>query len=190
MNDTEKTTYEIRHYTRNNYDFTTVCVRTMRTADVAELREGAVDNKAGYGTEDAAQRQLTRYGGMLECGIATTYETLIFGTRIDLTFEWQHYKSPGEPLSYCEVSLDLGRHFAEITAGHTFLRKFGNRVERARMRREKRTYRNSIGGHTFAGPDEVIAALARMRNSVQVEYDTTHEAWVATPARIYKASAA
>jgi hypothetical protein len=191
MQDDERTTYEISHYNQHGYNFTAVRIRTMRAENVERLRDGAVDNKDGYGTADAARRQLARYKGLLARGFVKIYETLCFGTRLDITIEYQHYQpEDGGPRSYCDASIGLGRHYAEITHGHTFLRKLGDRIERARTRREQRDYRSRVGAHTFAKPDEVIAALARMRTSVQVVRDQAGDTWVPTDAKIYRADAA
>ena len=194
MRNTETITYTIDGYERHGYKFTRVTVRRMREEKVAELLEGAIDNKAGYGTADAARGQEARYRALQERGVESIYDSLCV-SGLHLSIEWQHYEADG----FCDPHFpELGRGFGEIETAMRFLRKIGGRIEKAVAARRNREapvdgYKYSphrVSSHTFSSPHDFVDALARMRGSVQVARDRSSETWLATEAKICAAKAA
>jgi hypothetical protein len=189
---TEYLTYRIDHYERHNYKFTQVTVTRMRDEKVADLLDGAINNKAGYGTMEVALRQEGRFRTLLERGIETVYDPS-FLSRQAVSLEWQHYEADG----FCEPFLNLGRNFCGIGKGMRLLRQIGARIEKVRAARRAQESKDGytypptpVGDHTFASPHDFVAALARMRGSVQVTRDPMSETWIATPVKFCTARAA
>lgn len=173
-------TYETHEH---GYTKTHVVVREMYKEETAEALEGTVDNKAGYGTEQAAVLQGHRFQAVLDAGHETHYSSTCMG--LDVHLVWQHYQKDEDGTQlYCDVSYQhLGRSFNRIQEAMRFLQNVGRSIERAKAARhnENATFQSGVrkvANHTFDRPEDLLAALRRMKKSVQVTHDRALETWV------------
>lgn len=103
-------------FTRGEYSFTRITVRTGNEKTLDALIADCVDNRAGYSSQETADSQQRRYQWLRDQGYIGVWESRYDGTYVDL--EWQHYKSSyGAPDSFCEMTVaGLPRHVAEVRA--------------------------------------------------------------------------
>lgn len=190
MRDQTTLTFETFENSKHNYDFTHVVIRTMYRINTREALAGTVDNKAGYGSEDACRRQAVRFQKLLDLGHEEHFDVCTFRTP-DIHIEYQHYfPTDGGPMGYCEPRfVDLGRGFSQIEEGMKFLKRLGGHIERQRVREATETaYQPSlrrVSSHTFENPQRVLQALGRMKGSVQVRWlPVDLHLWVMTDAKL------
>ena len=69
-----------------------VDVRWATREQVADILAGTVDNRAGYGTEEAAQRVARSCADLLKAGVTTTYELASWSdSTVGASLGWQQY---------------------------------------------------------------------------------------------------
>jgi len=174
MLDKIATTFETYQNSRHGYNFTHVVVRTQYEENTRAKREGTVDNKDGYGTEDAAQRMGMLFQELLNRGYEVHYDHCCAYDGVYIHIEWQHYDYDDGTHSYCEPTfVDLGRSFTRIQLGVKFLKRLGASIERERAREcavgDYKPSPCSVGNRTFEEPERVLGALRRMKGVVEVE---------------------
>jgi hypothetical protein len=186
MYDKTALTYETYETEIHGYRMTHVVVRRMYQEDVAVHLAGTVDNKAGYGTLEAAKQQARRFQSMLDASHTTYFDPTLSGLQVHL--RWQHYHGSDGTLDYCEpVYQDLGRALGQIEEGIKFLKDIGRRIEkiRAKRRSEESPYPSDVrpvSNHTFSRPQDLLEALARMKGTLQVRRD--FDGWVLTDVKM------
>jgi hypothetical protein len=175
-------TYETFETESHGYRQTHVVIRRMYLEDTAAHLEGAIDNKAGYGTIEAAKQQERRFRQMLEAGHTTFFDSCTSGLVVHV--RWQHYLRSDGTLDYCEPAYDdLGRSLGLIEEGLKFLKTIGRKIERAKAKRrsEKAPCPSDVrpvSNHTFACPEDLLEALGRTKDFVQIRRD--FDGWVLT----------
>jgi len=194
MRDNTALTFETFQDRRHNYDFTHVVVRTMYRINTRAALEGTVDNKAGYGTEDAARRQGLLFQTLLDLGHEEHFDVCTFAD-LSIHLEWQHYHpADGGEMGYCDPHFeDLGRGFKDIEAAMKFLKRLGGSIERQRVRQATEAgYQpslRSVSSYSFESPQRVLGALGRMKGSVQIQRLPGNHVWVMTDAKILSRAA-
>jgi hypothetical protein len=185
MYDKTALTYETYETETHGYRMTHVVVRRMYQEDVAVHLAGTVDNKAGYGTLEAAKQQARRFQSMLDANHTTYFDTTLSGLQVHV--RWQHYYGSDGILDYCEPAYeDLGRSLSQIEEGLKFLKDIGRRIEKIRAKRSEKTpyphHLQPVSNHTFSCPQEMLEALAHMKETMQVRRD--FDGWVLTDVKM------
>lgn len=188
-------TYQTYETESHGYRMTHVVIREMYREDTEKHLEGTVDNKAGYGTPEAAVLMGRRYQAMLDAGHPVHFDCTTSGLNIHL--RWQHFEKDADGTQqYCDVAYeDLGRSLGQIKEAMKFLQKIGRSIEKikAARRNEKATFKSDprdVSNHTFDRPEDVMLALGRMRKTAQVRYDRALEATVLTDTELVGAGKA
>lgn len=158
------------------YKITKIWIGRYDRESVTETREGAVDNRVGYGSLEAASQWVRDCDAMAEAGISAFF---MWSTREipSITISCQHYED-----TYCEPSLELGHHMSEIEAALKIVRKLGAVVEARRRTpvgerlRITKEDRSAVRDQTFRNPNDLLAALRDMRDLVEVRLFGNH-AW-------------
>jgi len=115
-----------RTYFEHGHTHTEVKIMHGRLVDVRALLAGTWDNRAGYGTEEAAERLGARYRDYLRQGIVTVFQEGMYSPYLRATF--LHYQAPSDfpdHPGYCEPSIWIGEKVDTITRNLPLLRKVG-----------------------------------------------------------------
>lgn len=154
-----KIAFTWRNYTSSTgYDFTTFRIFTVRPVELAKRLAGTVDNRAGYGSLDAAQRVARHCQTLIDQGHTHTWEHPTFDAPC-VNIEWQHYPT-AEGLDYCEPSFSLGRQWDRIEGARKLLHMLGRRIAKV-IDREN-------GRQCFGSPEQVAKHLHAMRDVMEV----------------------
>ncbi len=139
------------------YGYTRVTVREGVDCErlLPELIDGCVDNRAGYGTAEAAARMSERFTQLQARGYAGVVHLSSFEPRVAL--HWQHYEprlpTAGVPTKdYCEARVTFPENVAELTRSL----ELWTRLKR-RAQGKASTY------VTWHSPDALLGALVRMK---------------------------
>jgi hypothetical protein len=161
-------TYESRS---NGYGHTHVVIYQAEALNIDALIEGCIDNKVGYGGgPEVAKVQEQRYRAMKAAGITETYSMV--GSRLHIDLDWQHYNAAIE--DYCDVCFaELGRRLEDVERAMKFLRQLGARIERAKARSKGREPYDVSHG-SFKCPQDVLAALAKIKGAVETTFSREH----------------
>jgi hypothetical protein len=192
MYDKTTLTFETYETESHGYRQTHVVIRRMYLEDTASHLEGAIDNKAGYGTLEAAKGQELRFRRMLEAGHRSFFDSCTSGLLVHV--RWQHYRGSDGTLDYCEPAYDeLGRTLGQIEEGLRFLKMIGRKIERAKARRRSELAMHPsdvrpVSNHTFGCPEDLLEALGRAKGFVQIRRD--FDGWVLTEVKTVPANAA
>lgn len=157
-------TFSVTQYVEHNHDFTRITIQDRRVANVQEVLEGTIGNRAGYGTDAAAAKVGQNMRDLLARGVTHYYEHA-YSTRINLKIESQHYGSD----CFCAPRLCVGESLSQVQKNLAFLKRLGRSIERARARSFGRSNASDVRDATFETPNDVIAALERMRGTKRVE---------------------
>ena len=111
------------------YKFTHVVIRTMYRMNTRESLEGTVDNKAGYGSDEACRRQGILYQDLLNLGHAEHFDVCTFGD-LDIHIVYQHYfPEDGGEMDYCRPRFEsTGEGFRQMGVGLKLLGRIGRGV--------------------------------------------------------------
>lgn len=142
------------------YDHERTRVRVMEATGelLADLLDGCVDNKAGYGTLEAAEELGREYGALLQRGYTGLPDRWRRIHRA-VTFDWLHASSGG----YCEPDVEVGDKLADIVSNTKLARAIVAVVGRLL----DRPY------DALQDPADVIAALLDM-GATECEYAEGH----------------
>jgi len=102
-------------------------IRHVHTSSMAEILAGTVDNRAGYGSVEAAHRVGVTAAAAVRAGITEAYDTAWGGP--DLTLKWQQYNE----ISYCTTArIEFGGDgdYGAAEAGLEFLRWLGRKAHK------------------------------------------------------------
>ncbi len=136
--------------------------------NVAEVREGTVGNKAGYGSDDGARYWLGACEKLEEGGHEIVYRSSsCYGPEIKI--RWQHFEGTG----FCAPDFEnLGRGYSEIKLAMATIEKIGRRIEKLSLVERRREYEHAslreVRTATFDNPHDLVAALRAMK-VVEVE---------------------
>ena len=98
-------TTHIRPFTLDGRDLQHVVldIRWATREQVADTLAGTVDNRAGYGDAEAAQRVARSCAALLKAGVTATYDTMSWSTRTTgVSLSWQQY----DDSRYCTYSVE------------------------------------------------------------------------------------
>jgi hypothetical protein len=159
-------TYESFIRERDGYVSTHVIVRAVRIENMSAELDGAVDNKAGYGTRDAARQQEERFRKALELGHAEHFEPLWHGVHLEL--RWLHAELTDGRWGYCSPFWEeLGRSYDRIVASTAFVRKVGKAIERQLYKERRQEWSHAslgeVDDNTFHDPGRFVMALDRIK---------------------------
>lgn len=115
--------------------------------------EGCVDNRAGYGTPEAAQRMLARYTHVQQLGYTHSDQTMTLASVAFVGVKFEHLRHHDHPTQrYYSARYDLGDELHRIKSGL----KLAERLERA----ERKYYPDS---YRMEDADQLVAVLRRLR---------------------------
>lgn len=167
MYDNHKMGFETRTYNAHGYMHTSVILMKLCEIRTLEKLEGTVDNRAGYGTQEACDRVAAKCRQMLSEGCDVHYEMAIGGPGAAV-IEWQHFKDPTNPdsVDYCSARFaEMGSSFGDIEKNMNLLRKVGRKIKKD----NGLTHDGSVASHvTFSSPERVLGSLRRMSSMVEV----------------------
>lgn len=140
--------YSVERENFNGYTLDHVHIKQVRAESLGSVLAGCIDNKAGYGTSEAAYEIALATSHAIEQGYekayyhARTYEEV----RVHLTY--QQY----DGVRYCEVRpTHVGGTLEDMTVGMAFLRILAGRIDKhASMTR------------ALSNPTRVVAMLERL----------------------------
>lgn len=151
-----------------NYTMLYLSITEGTERSIPELLEGTVDNKAGYGTPDAADRMHDWYTRLLEAGHQILIDPMGWEgsfPRIIIRYqEYQPYHTGDQP-GYCQPSFTLGTGgFSDIERGAKFLRRLGRAIEKASAERRGDSHAQiQARDSSFKDPVAVIEGLHRLK---------------------------
>lgn len=157
-----------------NYDHLVLFVYVAEEQSVKALFDGTVDNKAGYGSKEAADRLGRWYRWLLDQGHKIVLESLSRWSHLappSIEINWQVYKpdNPRHTPGYCEPRIRLGDdRYNDIQNGAKELKRIGRKIERLEFERTANEYRRESekprepSNYSFEDPVEVIEALEAM----------------------------
>jgi hypothetical protein len=153
------------------YVSTHLVVRDLVREDLGQILEGAVGNRAGYGSESAAKRQEMLCRAALEAGHDSVFATPYNGLHLHL--RWLHVDG-GDGMLYARPWYDdLGRTFEQHELAMKFLRRLGAAVERriAFERNGRGSGPEPVSDRSFSDPGRVVEVIRKMKASIPVRYD-------------------
>lgn len=160
----------------HGYTSTHVWISRYYCEDVAKTRDGAIDNKAGYGSADGAAYWVNACDRIAEAGHGTYYNSGVGLHWSSITVCCQHYGAPLEDgtQQYCSPSFEMGRHMSEIEHSLKLLHELGKPIEAAKRRRYVKKHgfepsRTRVTDGTFTDPADLLAVLRRRKDAVEVE---------------------
>jgi len=155
--------------------------------EVSAVREGAIDNKDGYGSPDGATYWLNAASTLTDGGHEVVYRSSCsYGP--DVTIRWQHYNET----EFCAANFEHnGRGFSEIKMAMELLAKVGRVVEKMSLAERKKEWEHAslreVSSRTFDDPHALGAALRKMKivevESMRVGPDSWHTVDVPKKAR-------
>lgn len=138
--------FTVDHYREHGFDHTRVRVFEADARSLVDLIDGCVDNKAGYGSAEAAAHLLREYSELQQRGYSHVAERGygLSGGR-SVTFTWLHSTSVG----YCSPNVDCGQKWEKIGRNVSLAQQIATRTSKL----IRRTY------DMLDAPDDVIGAL-------------------------------
>lgn len=154
------------------YDHTRVTIFTNEHHSLDERVEGCVDNKAGYGTAEAAEKMSTCFTRLQELGYVHEAERVFMSARVVLHF--QHYLSTVDSeLDYCEPRIELHDKYEDIKRGTALLEKVMRKASK-RMWPDRKPEPSRLAIDT---PDRVTIALRDLKAIKVDEVKAGPDAW-------------
>jgi hypothetical protein len=155
-----------------------VVLRWHYADPVANRLAGTVDNKAGYGSAEAAQNVARQCAGLLAKGVEVTYDPACWTTRsAGLVLRWQQFSDAG----YCDrdggpsgVEADGEPGIASWEVRVAFYRWLEAQVKR-RTKRDMRDPRNLVETLRKLGAVPLLSW-----NERKARYGDDHCGWIAT----------
>ena len=89
------------------------------------LQDMCVDNKAGYGTIEAAERMHAYYTAAIAEGFTHSI-AITYGARVSA--RWQHYDHNGETDQYCSPRVDVGDEWRDIERNLKLAKRVAGKV--------------------------------------------------------------
>jgi hypothetical protein len=123
-----------REYFEHGYKHTEVTLMHGRLTDVRALLAGTWNNRAGYGTEEAAERLGERYRSYLARGILSIFEPGIYAPFMRVTFQHMPAAYVAERegnAAYCEPNYYIGERLDSLTRSAPLLAKCRGKRTRA-----------------------------------------------------------
>lgn len=154
---------------RTEFGYTTSHVRVWDRKDplptVESQIEGCIDNRAGYGSPEAAQRMLARYTYVQQLGYGRCDQTMLHASVAYVELQFQHFNHSQYPEKhYCSARYDVGDELHRIKGGL----KLAERLARAERKLFPDAYR-------MEDPDRLIAVLRHLKaKEVEVIDCDTH----------------
>jgi hypothetical protein len=152
-------------------------LRWHRAEPLAQRLAGTVDNKAGYGSPEAAQRVARQCANLLRQGVETTYDVSSW-THASVCLRWQQF----DDTRYCDRD---GGPTAIEADGDESIRGWESRVALYRWL-EGQVKRRTKGG-SLRDPWHLVEALRRMGavpllpwKERTALYGDDHVGWIAT----------
>lgn len=167
-------TCEISKSCEFRYEKTHVMLRSASEYSLTEALEGTVDNKAGYGTAEAAARMGEKFKAAIDEGHTLYYDCLFVGD-VWIRATWQHFEVVDGRQTYCSPGFEISHAYDGIVASAALLRRIGRVIERERAK--SRGHVNQPGDYTFRCADVFIGALARLKDTVFVR-KCSEDLWV------------
>lgn len=170
----EVLTYRIvRDRSPGGYVTDKLIIREAQREDTAHRIAGCVDNAAGYGSADAAQRMLKAYAALRADGHAEYFDVAWDGVSVMLEFLVYGKTENDERPDYCEPSIEFPTKFGHATRALKLLQRIGCRVEktRAATRTVERGYEcdpSEVGNYSFSSLYDLTDALDAL-GAIRVE---------------------
>jgi hypothetical protein len=156
----------------HGYDHTRITVFSNEHCSLDDRIEGCVDNKAGYGTAEAAEKMGACYSRLKELGYTREADKAFMSARVVLHF--QHYRAHVDaPLDYCEPRIELHDKYEDIKKGTALMEKVMRKASK-RMWPDRRPEPSRLSIDT---PKRVILALGDLKATEVDEVKAGPDSW-------------
>lgn len=149
-------------WTDHGYKKTRVVIFSGDAMTIASKRAGAIDNRDGYGSPEAAARWVAKCDTLAEGGATHIVDGILGSQRI--TLEWLHYRpegaAPDDHHGYCRPCVEVGSEPACIDGNVRLLRRVAKAARRIGRTPDRL---GGLSNEDIESPDVVIQALRRMR---------------------------
>lgn len=159
--------YTVDKTTQYSYGHLNLTVRKYKKESVREKILGTIDNKAGYGNPETAERLGVWYKWLLSKGYSSIYDT---AWRSDgFSIEWQEHNPSSCPdldieYGYCGARVKIDGHYDETLRICKLVEKIGKKVVAIRSKELEQEAEQTIepGDWVIENPGRVFEALNAM----------------------------
>jgi hypothetical protein len=109
------------------YEITHVLILSGKVEPLAARLDGAIDDKAGYGTKAAAAHVAQETCSAIEAGHTHWFDSDMWGDRVRVHVTYQRYGSD----SFCRPHIDVGDGVSEIRGGYALVNKLARKAKRS-----------------------------------------------------------
>jgi len=160
MTPTRKPTlcYTLDVQNEGQYSFLNMRIFNANKEHIQSLIEGTIENKAGYGSPEAAESMGLWFLTLQREGHRVLFDPADPWTGgMSISIQWQHYTSSEGEASYCDPRfMDVGRNYGDIQKTAAFLKKVAKKSS-------LQHHGGELGHWMFRDPADVIDALEAMR---------------------------
>lgn len=185
----KKLTYSVsRRLSEGGYIIDSLRIGEYSLESTKESLDGAVDNKAGYGTAEAARRMEEAFAKLQADGHDTYFDTCLSERSFSMDFQVYENPEAERPHYCCTARLELPSKLSAAKWALALVEKIGRTVEKMKAaERHKDDPHPSQGFHAEARPvseqsiaqlQDVVAALDKM-GLVRVERWKESNNWAA-----------
>ena len=142
-----KVGYIVNRENFGGYIIDSICIAQYREERIGRVLAGTIDNRDGYGSDEAARGIGAACSNAIEEGYDLAYyRQHAYGDNLSVRLEWQHYAAD----RYCSTirAAHVGSELEDMFVGMNFLRWLGNKVDK--------DARNTT--HALSNPSRVVAA--------------------------------
>jgi len=143
-----KVGYIVNRENFGGYIIDSICIAQYREERIGRVLAGTIDNRDGYGSDEAARGIGAACSNAIEEGYDLAYyRQHAYGDNLSVRLEWQHYAAD----RYCSTirAAHVGSELEDMFVGMNFLRWLGNKVDKDAQNTS----------YALANPSRVVAAL-------------------------------
>jgi hypothetical protein len=168
--------YSLSHETVRGYRTLDLEISEMLPESINKKIEGTIDNKAGYGTPQAAEQLEIWFNYLKDLGHKVVFESQ--WAHSSLTIRYQEHED-----SYCSAQVkNIGRgSYDNIQSAAKILKKIGKRVaqiDAERKGQDTRVNSQDLGNWILDNPTRVIDALESFKARRLELYQGTSLSWL------------
>lgn len=131
--------YSVRVEQEGRYEITTVSIFSGEVKTLASRLDGAIGNKAGYGSEQTAIDVAQETQAAIDAGSTHWFDKEFIDSNVHVTVKYQRY----DETTFCDPRIDVGSDMKTIPYGATLVTRIAG----------KKRFPES--------PDELVACLKR-----------------------------
>jgi putative lipoic acid-binding regulatory protein len=152
--------------TEHGYTTDRLFIGEYLKTSVEESLAGTVDNKAGYGTPEAAAQMGRMYAAMLADGHKHYFDWSLDGHRFSIKYQ-VYEKGDTERPDYCDPHIGFPEKLEAAQWAMKVLQRIGKRTEAERVARRKAesgydSYQADVSQRSLEQLQDVVAALRSM----------------------------